>query len=297
MDHLLTISEELFLITVNKQTGRKAFLKSKKFDILLSASILMDLALHNRIDNDLDYIIPDRPEPTGHPLLDIALEQIQQSQEHQKINWWLLKLADKGSRFREILVSGLLEKGLLRMEREHVFLGFTSNTYPILINDKEILEVKTRMKTLIFSNDIPDFRDVVIISVAWYGGLFDLILTEEEIQKHQKRIEQLARMDLIGQAVSKSMQEVTRSIIGFMNTKEIFGVRKPEGKLEELVEVMKALMHIDLDKDMPEWLCRGTDQYQKTLDYIRRTGTNEIVFNPKTGQYGLKAGASEGQTF
>jgi len=297
MDHLLTISEELFLITVNKQTGRKAFLKSKKFDILLSASILMDIALHNRIDNDLDYIIPDRYEPTGHPLLDIALEQIQQSEEHQKISWWLLKLADKGSRFREILVSGLLEKGLLKMEREHVFLGFSSNTYPILVDDQEIVEVKTRMKTLIFSNELPDFRDVVIISVAWYGGLFDLILTEEEIQKHQKRIEQLARMDLIGQAVSKSMQEVTRSIIGFMNTKEILGIRKPEEKLEELVEVMKALMHIDLDKDMPEWLCKGTHQYNKTLDYIRKTGTNEIVFNSKTGQYGLKAGAGKGQIF
>lgn len=297
MDHFITIPEELYLITVNKLKGRRAFLKSKKFDILLAASILMDLALHNRIDNDLDYIIPDRPEPTGHPLLDVALEQIQQSPEHQKITWWLLKLAEKGSRFREILVSGLLEKGLLRMERQQVFLGFSSNTYPILVNDQKIFEVKTRMKTLIFGSDLPDFRDVVIISVAWYGGLFDMILTDEEIQKHQKRIEQLARMDLIGQAVSKSMREVTRSIVGFMLSKDIIGIRKPEEKLEELVEEMKALMHIDLDKDMPEWLSRGTGQYQKTLEYIRKTGTNEIVFNAKTGQYGLKAGAAKGYTF
>jgi hypothetical protein len=201
MDHLLTIPEELFLLTVNDRTGRRAFLKSKKFDILLSAAILMDLALHNRIDSDLDHIIPDLPEPTGHPLLDLAMEQIRQSQDHQKINWWLL------------------------------------------------------------------------------------------------RIEQLARMDLIGKAVSKSLREVTRSIMGGMRAKEIFGFLTPEEKLEEMVEVMKTLMHIDLDRDMPEWLRKGTQQYEKTLDYIRKTGTSEIVFNSKTGQYGLKAGAGHVKIF
>jgi len=297
MDHFLTIPEELFLLTVNDQTGRRAFIKSKKFDLLLSAAILMDLALHNRIDSDLDCVIPDQPEPTSHLLLDVVLEQIQQSQERQKITWWLVKLAEKSARFREILVTGLLEKGLLRMEREHVFLGFSSNKYPILIHDQEVLEVKTRIKALIFSNDLPDFRDVVIISLAWYGGLLDLILPEEEIRKYQVRIEQLARMDLIGQAVSKSLREVTSSIILVMRAKEIFGTRSPEEKLEELVEEMKTLMHIDQDKDMPVWLRKGTDQYQKTLDYIRKTGTNEIIFNPKTGQYGLKAGASKIQYF
>ena len=201
MDHLLTVPEELYLLTVNNLTGRRAFLKSKKFDVLLSAAILMDLALHNRIDSDLDFIIPDQPEPTGHALLDIALEQIQQSPVPQKIGWWLVRLADKGARFREILVSGLLEKGLLTMQREHVFLGFTSDKYPILVHDREVTEVKTRVKALIFSDDLPDFRDVVIISVAWYGGLLDMILSGEEIEKYQLRIEQLARMDLIGQAV------------------------------------------------------------------------------------------------
>ncbi len=297
MDHLLTIPEELFLITVNDQTGRRAFIKSKKFDVLLSAAILMDLALHNRIDTDLEVVIPDQPDPTGHPLLDLALDQISKSQHAQKINWWLLKLAEKGPRFREILVTGLLEKGLLRLEREHVFLRFATNKYPILVQDKEILEVKTRVKALIFSNDIPEFRDMVIISLAWYGGLLNLILTEEDIQKNQDRIEQLARMDMIGQAVSKSMQEVTKSIVILIRAKEMIGIRSPEEKLDELVEELKVLMHIELEKDMPEWLRKGTDQYQKTLEYIRKTGTNEIVFNTMTKQYGLKAGANSGQTF
>jgi len=297
MEQLLTIPEELFLLTVNDRTGRRAFLKSRKFDLLLAAAILMDLALQHRIDTDLENVIPDQSEPTGHPLLDPPLRLIGESPNLQTISWWLLKLAEKGSRYREVLVKELLAKGLIRMEKEHVFLGFASVKYPILIDNQEVVEVKTRIKSLIFSNNLPDFRDVVIISLAWYGGLLDLILTPAEMEDTSSRIEQLARMDLIGQAVSKSLQELTLSIVVVMRAKEILGIRSPEEKLEELTEEMKALMHIEREQDLPEWLKKGSLQYNKTLDYIRKTGTNEIVFNEKTGRYGLKAGTGKGTTF
>ncbi|MCK9220147.1 MAG: GPP34 family phosphoprotein [Bacteroidales bacterium] len=297
MDKFLTIPEELYLLTVNEKTGRRAFLKSKKFDILLSAAILMDLALQNRIDTDIDHIIPDRMEPTGDVLLDSALQLIRETPEQQKISWWLLTLSEKAVRYREMLVAGLVEKGLLRMEQEHVFLGFTTKKYPILIQDQEIIEVKSRIKALIFNNDIPEFRDMVIISIAWYGGLFDLFINESQIRQYQARIEQLARMDMIGQAVSKSMHKLTHSILLSIAAKEILGIKTPEEKLEELVEELKALMHIVNDADLPEWVQKGTDQYRKTLDYITKTGTNEIVFNTKTGQYGLKVSAFQKLTF
>jgi len=297
MDTLLIIPEELFLLTVNEKTGRKAFFKSTKFDLLLSAAILMDLALQHRIDTDLEEVIPDRPQSTGHPLLDTALELIQGSPHRQKINWWLLKLAEHAGRYREMLVAGLVEKGLLRMEKEQVFLGFTNNKYPIRIRDREVTEVRTRIKTLIESNDLPEFRDVIIISIAWYGGLMDLFLDEGQIRKHQSRIEQLARMDLIGQAISKSMQELTRSIMFSMTAKEFFGIKTPEEKLEELVEEFKALMHLAGDDSLPDWLRKGSEQYGRTLDYIRKTGSKEIVFNVRTGQYGLKAGAAQWLTW
>ncbi len=291
MNTPLTIPEELFLLTINEKTGRKAFLKSKKFDILLAAAILMDLALQQRIDSDLEYIIPDRPEPTGSPMLDQAYELIKMATKQEKISYWLIKLAEKAHHYRELIVSGLVEKGLVKIEKEGVFLGFGSVKYPMLINEKEVIEVKTRVREIIFSKDFPDFRDVVIISIAWYGGLLNLILSEEQIKTQQSRIEQLARMDLIGQAVSKSIKELTLSIVLSMRAREILGIKSPEEKLEELVEEIKALMHINDDNDLPEWLRKGTEQYGKTLQFIKETGTNEISFNAQSGKYGLKTWA------
>jgi len=54
---------------------------------------------------------------------------------------------------------------------------------------------------------------------------------------------------------------------------------------------MKALMHLENDSDLPEWIRKGTDQYEKTLQFIRETGTNEISFNAQSGKYGLKTWA------
>lgn len=291
METLLTIPEELFLLTVNEKTGRKAPIKSMKFDVLLAAAILMELALRNRIDTDLDYLIPDRPEQTGVPILDQALEVILANPTREKITYWLLKLAEKAPRFRATLISGLIGKGLLRMDQERVFLGFTSKKYPIPVQDKEIFEVKTRVRKLVTSFELPDFRDMVIISVAWYGGLLTLIFSEEEIKKYRGRIELLAKMDLIGQAVSKSLKELTLSIVFSMRAKEIMGIKSPEEKLEDLVEEMKALMQIGDEAEFPEWLHKGTVQYKETLAFIKKTGTNEIFYNVKTGKYGLKTWA------
>lgn len=288
MTHFLIIPEELFLLTVNEKTGRTASVKSRKFDILLAASILMDLALHNRIDTDMEYVIPDNQEPTGHPLLDQALEMIRNSSEQKTIIYWLLRLSERAVQDRKLLVSGLIEKGLLKMDKERVFLGFSSKKYPSLINDEEIIEVKTRVRGLVFGNDLPDFRDVIIISIAWYGGLLNLIFSEEEIVKYRPRIEMLAKMDLIGQAVSKSLKELTLSIIFSMHTKEILGIKSPEEKLDDLIGEMKALMHIEDENNLPDWLRKGTIQYQRTLNFIKETGTSEIVYNPLTGKYGLK---------
>ena len=48
---------------------------------------------------------------------------------------------------------------------------------------------------------------------------------------------------------------------------------------------MKEKFRIADDKDLPSWLRKGTEQYQKTLDFIEETGTSEIYYHWKKEQY------------
>jgi golgi phosphoprotein 3 len=292
MNPTLLIPEELFLITVHEKEGRMAMVRSRKFDILLAASILMELALQRKIDTDVEYLFPDRQGLTGHPMLDRALSLIQSEPRQETITFWLLKLAESAVVFRKLLIDGLAEQGLVRLAKEKVFLGFTSRTYPIAIGDLEITEVKTRIRELVRGDELPELRDMVIVSVAWYGGLFSFLFSEEEISERRNRIEQLARMDLIGQTIARALQRLNFSLVATIRAKEFLGMKSPEEKLEELIEEMKMVMHVTDDRELPGWLRKGTAQCAKTLEFIRETGTREITYNPVTGKYGLKMWAA-----
>ncbi|MDD5508383.1 MAG: GPP34 family phosphoprotein [Bacteroidales bacterium] len=287
MEFILTIPEEIYLLPVHKTGGQKIDFKHKKFEITLAASILMDLALRNRIDTDLEHIIPDQGTPTGDALLDEVMEWIFQAPRQESITYWLIRITERAEHIRQSVLESLLRKKILKVRKQHIFLGYASKKYPVA-DDRQIKEIKSRVRDLVMGNDLPELRDMVIISLACYGGLLNFIFSEEEIILRKHRIEQLAKMDLIGQAITRSVKELTFSVVASMRTKDLLGIKSPVEKLDELVEEMKSLLQIDNDEDLPEWLRKGTGQYLKTLSYIEETCTNEIVFNASTGKYALK---------
>ena len=62
------------------------------------------------------------------------------------------------------------------------------------------------MRTL-FSDDIPDPRDIVIISLAAASGVFESILSPDELAQVQGRIDLICQMDLIGREVAAAIRQ------------------------------------------------------------------------------------------
>ena len=91
MKHFLTIPEEIYLLTLDEE-GEQLSYVNRKWDVVLAGAILMDLALHRRIDTDLDNVIPDNPEPTDDYILDVILNDIVYSREKHTISYWLKEM-------------------------------------------------------------------------------------------------------------------------------------------------------------------------------------------------------------
>ena len=72
--------------------------------------------------------------------------------------------------------------------------------------------MRTRLRELILGNDIPDPRDVVLISLGKACRLLDDLFTPEEKKRVRTRIAALARLDLIGDELAKSIHEIERSL-------------------------------------------------------------------------------------
>lgn len=289
MHSTLTLPEEILLLSVDEAGGISP--ESKTLDVVLASAILMDLAIKKRIDTDLKRLIHLDNTPTGDAVLDDALEVLFADRSDKPTDYWVTQLGLKADVIKEDLLASLVVKRVLKVENKKILWVFAQRKYPV-IDNQELTEVKTRCRELIFSGDIPELQEMAIISLAWYGSMLGLLLSPEEQMKYQGRVEQIAKMDLVGQAIGKALEEFSASFqLGTM-AKSILGIKTPEQKLEILVSDIKAKYRIDTEDDLPEWLRKGTDQYQKTIDFIAKTGSSDIYYHPGKKEYFLRDYAS-----
>ncbi len=286
MKHFLTIPEEIYLLTLDEEGEQLSFV-DRRWDVVLAGAILMDLALHRRIDTDLDNVIPDNPELTNDFILDVVLNDINYSRENHKISYWLKEIRNKADIIKDALITSLIRKSVLKIENQQVLWFFHTRKYPI-IDNTEITEVRQRIRQIIFSDEIPDFRDIIIISLVYNGEMFDLIFTKDEQEKYKERIERLAKMDLVGQAISKSLKEMTLSVTVAIRTKEFFGIKTPMEELEELIDSTREKFNIKDDKELPAWLRKGTPEYKKTLEFVKKSGTGNVIWDKYNNTYRVK---------
>ncbi len=277
--NFLNIPEEIYLLSINEKGQQHESFKSENFDLIISAAILMDLALLHRIDSDTVNIIPDKLVHVGDNLLDGVIDDIYEYDDNRRIDEWISHLSMHGPYYREEILLSLVRKSVLKMEDEKVFWFFSKRKYP-MIDDTELEEVQSRIRHLIFSNDLPDERDIVIVSLLKSSNLLGVVFTEEEIKEEAERIDQIAKMDFIGQAIGKVLKSY--DISGF---DKLFGVKTPEQMLEEHAKELKTKYRVKNDDMMPSWVRKGSAQYEKTLDFVRTVGHADITFNPRTKEY------------
>ena len=208
---LLSLAEEIYLLALDDRQGVIKPLPTAALDYALAAALLMELALVDRIDTDLATLKVTSTAPLGDPLLDETLRELQQKPEPQPISFWLEGLADRSGRIEERVLARLIEKGILKQENRRILWVFDVRRYP-LIDDREIKEVRTRLRELILGDGIPDPRDVVLVGLGNACRLLDDLFTTEEFDRVRTRITALARLDLIGQATVKAVREIERTM-------------------------------------------------------------------------------------
>jgi Golgi phosphoprotein 3 len=204
---MLSFVEEFVLLRLDETQGRFVDLPVSATDVVLAGAALMDLALHNRIDSDLHRLIVVDRTPTGDDILDLVLARIGSVGDELTASGALELLSDQAEEYQERALRRLVARGILR-EEEGLFLWmFHTRRYPV-IDDTEQREVKSRLRELLLTDEIPDPRDVVLVCLIDASNLLGLVLSPDEIEATQARVEQLTRLDLIGQAMTKAVGEI-----------------------------------------------------------------------------------------
>ena len=78
----------------------------------LAGAVLMDLALENRIDTDLEQLVLVDPTPVGDDLLDPTLASIAQATEPHDTRYWIQHTAQHADGIRDQVLDRLVERGI-----------------------------------------------------------------------------------------------------------------------------------------------------------------------------------------
>lgn len=214
---VLTFAEEILLLALDDETGRFVRMGTQGLGYPLAGAVLMDLALRGKIDADLEKVEVIDSSPTGEPLLDGPLERIASESEPFSAREWIGRLLPEAEAVEEGALSRLVERGVLRREEKRVLWVFKERRYP-MVDDTEEKEVKRRLVDLLLSDEIPSPRDVALIALVDACDLLGTVLSAREVERVGPRVEQIRKLDLIGQAMTAAVQnlrlEIARSIAG-----------------------------------------------------------------------------------
>lgn len=209
---MLTFVEEIVLLALDDQKGKFVDLPPLALDQALAGAVLLELAFQNRIDTDPAHLMLVSDQVTGDKILDPILKGIARAQDKQNAKYWVGVISADGEKIREAALARLVEKGVLKREEKKILWVIPGRRYP-MIQNKEEEEVRKRIRSVVVDGAIPSPRDVVLISLGSACQLLRTVLTDADLLKYSPRIAEVAKMDLIGQAVSKSVAEVQEAVM------------------------------------------------------------------------------------
>jgi len=209
---VLTFVEEIVLLALDDQKGKFVDLPPLALDQALAGAVLLELAFQNRIDTDPAHLMLVSDQVTGDKILDPILKGIARAQDKQNAKYWVGVISADGEKIREAALARLVEKGVLKREEKKILWVIPGRRYP-MIQNKEEEEVRKRIRSVVVDGAIPSPRDVVLISLGSACQLLRTVLTDADLLKYSPRIAEVAKMDLIGQAVSKSVAEVQEAVM------------------------------------------------------------------------------------
>ncbi len=203
----LTLPEELILMLLNEESGYFRQVPGWHLNCAIVGSVLAELSLIGRIDTDMQsLIVLDRSE-TDDPVLDPVLQEIAAEPTRHNAQYWIERLASQAESIIDLSLERLVDLSILEYhEGDFWSLANTLWQTDMFSGSGEGTAaefVKTRISRAIFSDEIPDPRDVIIICLINTCDVFRFIFQLDD--ETEERIELICRMDLIGRSIAEAV--------------------------------------------------------------------------------------------
>ena len=203
----LSLPEELVLMLLNEESGYFHQVPGWYLNCAVIGAVLAELSLRSRIDTDPESLFLVDKTETGKPWLDPILEEIAADPTRRTTQYWIEKLAPRAESIIDFTLDRLVDLKILEHhDGEFWTLSRTARQVGKLSKSPEgtaVQFVRTRISNVIFNNEIPDPRDVIIICLINTCDVFRFMFQlDDEVEE---RIQFICKMDLIGRSIAEAV--------------------------------------------------------------------------------------------
>ncbi len=230
----LTLPDELVLTLLNEESGYFHQVPGWNLNCAIVGAALAELSLISRIDTDMESLILLDSTATGNPVLDPILEEIAADATRRNAQYWIERLAPRAESIIDSTLERLVDLKILE-HHDGDFWTLARTVWQTELftgsRDGTAVEfVKTRISRVIFNNELPDPRDVIIVCLINTCDVFRFMFQLDD--ESEARIELICQMDLIGRSIAEA---VSNNLTGPLLRRPGLTKRIPTAPLRQVV--------------------------------------------------------------
>ena len=205
----LTLTQELILMLLNEETGYFHQVPGWHLNCAVVGAVLAELSLRSRIDTDMESLFLVDDSETGNPALDPILKEIAAESGQRNAQYWIERLAPRAESIIDSVLDRLVDLKILEYH-DGEFWTLAHTAWPTDMSSNSIEDtvgefIKLRIMRYIFTDAIPDPRDVIIICLINTCDVFRFIFQLDD--EAEARIEFICKMDLIGRSLAAAVSQ------------------------------------------------------------------------------------------
>lgn len=208
---MLTMLEEVVLLAVDERTGGLRSTREFGTAYALVGAVFFDLALARRIDTDTDTIHIVDAAPTGNRTLDRMLARMASRPDLKTVREWIEEIFLQRDDLEGEALHSLIAQGILRHEQSKRLWIIDVERFP-MVNSRPLQHVKLRLAEAILTDQIPDTRDIMLVSIAHQCGLLGYVLSDDELLNRKDRVQMLSGLETISRKVNEAILGLDKSL-------------------------------------------------------------------------------------
>lgn len=208
---MLTMLEEVVLLAVDEKTGQLRSTREFGTAYALVGAVFFDLALAKKIDTDTETIHIIDTSSTGNATLDRVLANMAKRPDLTTVRAWIEELFLQRADLEGEALASLIKQGILRHEVSKLLWIIDVERFPMVNNQHQQL-AKLRLARAIVTDEIPDTRDIMLVSIADQCGLLPYVLSASELSNRKDRIQMLSNLETISRKVSDAILNLDTTV-------------------------------------------------------------------------------------